>query len=260
MAEQSSSGVFPTIAAVQTQHHAQQQPSCARSQSPSSVMAGRVTCMLCCCNGCCWCRLNPKHGGPYMSEIGDSLGCCRAEARSVLRSCAAWLPAALTTYHPHTPKCSHSTITLWPLSHTLPAHSQVLDEIWQIRTDKQFKGKMVVVLAGYEAQIEELLAVNPGLKSRCSERLLFRDFTAGDATELLRQQMAKHYSLELSKEAEQQLPGLMQNVSGLHWVRCGQEQVLRMRMPRSQPSAPATTKHSTRCRRRAAPCLPSRSH
>jgi hypothetical protein len=40
----------------------------------------------------------------------------------------------------------------------------VVDEICQILTDEQFMGKMVVVLAGYEAQIEALLAVNPGLK------------------------------------------------------------------------------------------------
>lgn len=46
------------------------------------------------------------------------------------------------------------------------SHVQVLDEICQILTDKKFMGKMVVVLAGYEQQIEELLATNPGLKSR----------------------------------------------------------------------------------------------
>lgn len=88
------------------------------------------------------------------------------------------------------------------------------DEICQILTDKQFKGKMVVVLAGYEAQIEELLTVNPGLKSRFSERLLFPDFSAADAIQLLTQQLAKRYSLELSKEAEERLPGLMQQVCG----------------------------------------------
>lgn len=89
---------------------------------------------------------------------------------------------------------------------------QVLDEICQILTDQQFKGKMVVVLAGYEAQVEELLAVNPGLKSRFSERLVFPDFTAEDAIQLLKQQLAADYSLELSTEADARLPGLMQQV------------------------------------------------
>jgi hypothetical protein len=98
-----------------------------------------------------------------------------------------------------------------PLLRVYTIH-QVLDEICQILTDKQFKGKMVVVLAGYEAQIEELLAVNPGLKSRFSERLLFPDFTAEDAVQLLKQQLGSKYSLELSEEAAVQLPGLMQQV------------------------------------------------
>ena len=89
---------------------------------------------------------------------------------------------------------------------------QVLDEMCQILTDQQFKGKMVVVLAGYEAKVEELLAVNPGLKSRFSERLVFPDFTAEDAILLLKQQLAADYSLELSTEADAQLPGLMQQV------------------------------------------------
>jgi hypothetical protein len=89
---------------------------------------------------------------------------------------------------------------------------QVVDEICQLLTEKEFMGKMVVVLAGYEAQIEELLSVNPGLKSRFSERLVFPDFTVADATELLKQQLNSQYSLELSAEAEEELPGLMQQV------------------------------------------------
>ncbi|WIA14243.1 hypothetical protein OEZ85_002779 [Tetradesmus obliquus] len=102
-------------------------------------------------------RLNPKHGGPYMSEV--------------------------------------------------------LDEICQILTDKQFMGKMVVVLAGYEQQIEELLAVNPGLKSRFSERLVFPDFSVADAVQLLLLSLTgKQYGLQLAPEALHQLPGLMQQL------------------------------------------------
>lgn len=92
---------------------------------------------------------------------------------------------------------------------------QVVDEICQILTDKQFKGKMVVILAGYEHQVEQLLAVNPGLKSRFSERLVFPDFSAEDAVQLLRQDLERTSGLELSTEAMQQLPDLMQQAS---WV------------------------------------------
>jgi hypothetical protein len=86
-----------------------------------------------------------------------------------------------------------------------------LDEICQILTDKQFQGKMVVVLAGYEHQIEELLAVNPGLKSRFSERLVFPDFSVEDAIQLLRLQLTKE-GLELGSDAQAALPGLMKKV------------------------------------------------
>jgi hypothetical protein len=90
---------------------------------------------------------------------------------------------------------------------------QVLDEICQILTDKQFMGKMVVVLAGYEQQIEELLAVNPGLKSRFSERLVFPDFSVADAVQLLQLQLAKE-GPELDPGAQTALPGLMEKVGG----------------------------------------------
>lgn len=90
--------------------------------------------------------------------------------------------------------------------------SEVLDEICQILTEPKFMGKMVVILAGYERQVEELLAVNPGLKSRFSERLFFPDFSAADAMQLLVQQLDKRYGLQLSQEASGALLGLTEQV------------------------------------------------
>ena len=58
------------------------------------------------------------------------------------------------------------------------------------------------------------MAANPGLKSRFSEKLHFRDFTALEACQLLRAQLRKD-SLQLAAGAEQQLPDLMQQVRGL---------------------------------------------
>jgi hypothetical protein len=141
----------------------------------------------------------------------------------------------------------------------------VLDEIVQLLTEPKYQGKMVVILAGYEAQVsglcvllcvllcallshpalmgscvplspraeqllrsvpptvallhsprpapqvEALMAVNPGLKSRFSEKLHFRDFTALEACQLLRAQLRKD-SLQLAAGAEEQLPDLMQQV------------------------------------------------
>lgn len=90
--------------------------------------------------------------------------------------------------------------------------SEVLDEICQILTEPKFMGKMVVILAGYEQQIEELLAINPGLKSRFSEQLMFPSFTAAETQQLLVQQLDKRYGLQLSEEADTALPGLVEQV------------------------------------------------
>ncbi|KXZ51992.1 hypothetical protein GPECTOR_10g1014 [Gonium pectorale] len=89
-----------------------------------------------------------------------------------------------------------------------PFMQEALDEIVQLLTEPAFMGKMVVILAGYEHQIEDLMSVNPGLKSRFSQRLHFPDFSAADAAALLRLQLRKEYGLELVAEAEAGLEGL----------------------------------------------------
>jgi len=76
-------------------------------------------------------------------------------------------------------------------------------------TEPKFQGKMVVILAGYEAQMEQLLAVNPGLRSRFSEKMFFPDFSIEDACNLLVKAIDKEHSLRLDKEAQEQLPLLM---------------------------------------------------
>ena len=55
---------------------------------------------------------------------------------------------------------------------------EVVDEIVQILTEKQFKNKMAVIFAGYEQDMDELFEVNPGLKSRVSKTLRFDDFSS----------------------------------------------------------------------------------
>jgi hypothetical protein len=82
---------------------------------------------------------------------------------------------------------------------------EALDEIVQMLTEPKFRGKMVVILAGYEADIEELMQVNPGLRSRFSQKLHFRNFNLEDACTIMHQHLAKH-ELILSKEAEEALP------------------------------------------------------
>lgn len=61
-------------------------------------------------------------------------------------------------------------------------------------------------------QINQLMSCNPGLKSRFSGRLHFPDFTAEDASLMLRQQLQREYGLELGVEADAGLHSLVEKV------------------------------------------------
>jgi hypothetical protein len=65
-----------------------------------------------------------------------------------------------------------------------PYMTEAVDELVGALTDEEFKGKVLVILAGYDQDMEDMLQTNPGLKSRFSERVHFHDFDA-DATVLL---------------------------------------------------------------------------
>ena len=67
---------------------------------------------------------------------------------------------------------------------------EAVDEIVTLLTEERFRGKMVVVFAGYSGQMSELLdKVNPGLKSRVGDVVDFPDFTPELATEIALQQL-----------------------------------------------------------------------
>jgi Cdc6-like AAA superfamily ATPase len=55
----------------------------------------------------------------------------------------------------------------------LEKYPEVTDKITALLTDKKFKGKIAVVLAGYERDIFRMLQTNPGLSSRFSLRIPF---------------------------------------------------------------------------------------
>ncbi|KAG2423774.1 hypothetical protein HXX76_015050 [Chlamydomonas incerta] len=90
---------------------------------------------------------------------------------------------------------------------------EALDEMVQLLTEPAYMGKMVVILAGYDNEIEELMSVNPGLKSRFSQRLHFPDFSPADAAQLLALQLRKEYGLELGGDAAAALPGMAQDLA-----------------------------------------------
>ncbi|KAJ8602140.1 hypothetical protein CTAYLR_001663, partial [Chrysophaeum taylorii] len=85
---------------------------------------------------------------------------------------------------------------------------EAVDEIVQILTEDDFKGKMVVIFAGYEHEIKRMLdSVNPGLKSRVSQTLKFPPFDARAATALL-EILLENKRIEVAPGVASELPSL----------------------------------------------------
>ena len=63
---------------------------------------------------------------------------------------------------------------------------EAINELVDSLTKEKFLGKIIVVLAGYEFNMNDLLAVNPGLSSRFSEEIVFTNLEPKDAWNLLR--------------------------------------------------------------------------
>ncbi|UOF90596.1 AAA family ATPase [Fodinisporobacter ferrooxydans] len=66
------------------------------------------------------------------------------------------------------------------------------------------RGNLVVILAGYKKEMEELLHVNPGLKSRIRFHLEFPDYQASELVEIFKQKAAQE-KFEMPSEVEERL-------------------------------------------------------
>jgi hypothetical protein len=99
---------------------------------------------------------------------------------------------------------------------------QAVDELVQMLTEPQFMGKMVVILAGYERDMDELMRVNQGLRSRFSRRILFPNFSVDDSCKLMRMKLGEE-ELVLDDEANAQLPLLMQKLVDLESFSNGRD-------------------------------------
>jgi len=74
-------------------------------------------------------------------------------------------------------------------------------------TVDKYMGKMVIIVAGYEKDIDRLMQANEGLCSRFEQIVVFRNFTVKDCIQLMKIRLADgEIGLTLSPEAEKQLP------------------------------------------------------
>ncbi|KAF2220946.1 AAA domain-containing protein [Elsinoe ampelina] len=87
---------------------------------------------------------------------------------------------------------------------------EALDEIVDCLTKPRYKGKMLVMLAGYEHEINHLLGVNPGLSSRFPEEIMFANLTPEDCLTLLMKRLLQDQKIpqQLTATSNAQPPAL----------------------------------------------------
>lgn len=91
---------------------------------------------------------------------------------------------------------------------------EVVDELVKGLTQEDLKGRLVVILAGYESDIDAMLRVNQGLKSRFNEKVVFEDLSPAAAAGMLKGKVAA-LGLVLSAQAEGAAEALMAQLAAL---------------------------------------------
>ena len=69
--------------------------------------------------------------------------------------------------------------------------TEAINELVDLLTKPKFKGKLLVILAGYDRDINNLISVNPGLSSRFPEQIVFQNMRTEHCLELLERSVRK---------------------------------------------------------------------
>ena len=97
---------------------------------------------------------------------------------------------------------------------------EAVDEIVGMLTQEKFKSKIVVILAGYDRDMNKLMSVNSGLSSRFPEEIVIENFTAEKCLEILNKRLKKmkvHVDEldELSSVEYQTMASIIRDLSAL---------------------------------------------
>ena len=98
--------------------------------------------------------------------------------------------------------------------------TEAINELVDQLTKPKYMDKLIVILAGYTQQINELLSVNPGLSSRFPEEINFTNMSALQCLEIL-QLMVKKQSVQMPEmtdpgsEIHAKMVGLVEEMSAL---------------------------------------------
>ena len=76
---------------------------------------------------------------------------------------------------------------------------EAMDEIVDCITKPAFAQKLVIIMAGYDADINRLMSINPGLTSRFPETVTFRGFNAVECLELFTTLLKKKKHLDIAE-------------------------------------------------------------
>lgn len=68
---------------------------------------------------------------------------------------------------------------------------EAMDELVGLLTQESFRGKLIVVLAGYDEEMNSLLAVNTGLSSRFPDEIIFKNMSPSHCLEVLKRALKK---------------------------------------------------------------------
>ena len=89
---------------------------------------------------------------------------------------------------------------------------EAVDQLTYCMTEDSHKGRTIVVLAGYEREMNDMLAsANPGFRSRFKQRIAMPDWDAADVVEYLRRRCNKK-GIVLSDPAQRVLLGGLDDV------------------------------------------------
>ena len=79
--------------------------------------------------------------------------------------------------------------------------TEAVDEIVKCLTSEDYRRQLIVILAGYEKDMDEMLQVNAGLRSRFTERIHFDDFDEGNIFEMIVKKLRDEDDAELHPSA-----------------------------------------------------------
>ncbi|KAJ7494735.1 P-loop containing nucleoside triphosphate hydrolase protein [Mycena galericulata] len=95
-----------------------------------------------------------------------------------------------------------------------PFAKEAIDEVVGILTQPKYQSKIVVILAGYDEEMNGLLSVNTGLSSRFPEELVFRNMSPEQCMQVLRKELEKE-KVQLDGSQDESMHEMIEEMSHL---------------------------------------------